>query len=122
MFYQVPFFFKKALYESEEVLNTWQAENKKLLDTKDKKLVNVIPKNFPYFHVEFTERGVGGYCHLIESQTSFQYYYGREVIGGLLEKEPHTWRNPARNDHRQQMERVNKFKKKWENFDWTKQL
>ena len=84
--------------------------------------MNAVPKGFPYFHVEFTEKGVGGYCHLIESQSSFPHYFGREVIGGILEKDPFCWRNPSRNSLTQQNDRVVKFKKRWGPFDWTQQL
>ena len=46
-----PMYFKKALSECE---NEWEQQNKAVIDTRGvRKLASKIPKNMPYFAVEF---------------------------------------------------------------------
>ena len=50
-------------------------------------------------------------------------WYGRwfaaEIIGNLLDVEPRRWRRPRRIEFVQNKERVKKFKRKYDKFDWT---
>lgn len=46
-------------------------------------------------------------------------YFAAEIIGNLLEVEPRRWRRPRRIDFRQNKERVAKFRKKYDRYDWT---
>ncbi|KAL3617720.1 hypothetical protein CASFOL_038041 [Castilleja foliolosa] len=61
---QAPVYFKKAIDEAED---EWSQHNaKKLIDTSEKGLHGSIPKNFPYFHVEF---GLNkGFVHVIDDE------------------------------------------------------
>ncbi|KAL2629865.1 hypothetical protein R1flu_014551 [Riccia fluitans] len=114
-----PLYFKKAIDEAED---EWSQHNaKKLIDTRDKGLRNSIPKNFPYFHVEFGMKG--GYAHVIDDESSFKSQFGRDVVAGLLElPEEETYGSRRPESVEQQKKRVAEFLKLWEPFDWTKML
>ncbi|XP_027167003.1 CWF19-like protein 2 [Coffea eugenioides] len=116
---QAPLYFKKAIDEAEE---EWSQHNaKKLIDTSQKGLRASIPKNFPYFHVEF---GLDkGFVHVIDDEKQFKSNFGFNVIRGML-------RLPAEDMHRRQKheslemqkQAVAGFARDWEPFDWTKQF
>ena len=109
----------QAIDEAEE---EWSQHNaKKLIDTSQKGLRASIPKNFPYFHVEF---GLDkGFVHVIDDEKQFKSNFGFNVIRGML-------RLPAEDMHRRQKheslemqkQAVVGFARDWEPFDWTKQL
>ena len=66
----------QAIDEAEE---EWSQHNaKKLIDTSEKGLRNSIPKDFPYFHVEFGLKK--GYVHVIDDESQFQSSFGVNVI------------------------------------------
>ncbi|KAL0348959.1 UNVERIFIED_CONTAM: CWF19-like protein 2 [Sesamum angustifolium] len=116
---QAPVYFKKAIDEAED---EWSQHNaKKLIDTSEKGLRSSIPKNFPYFHVEF---GLDkGFVHVIDDEKEFKSSFGLNVVRGML-------RLPAEDMHRRrrnepvdiQKQAVASFARDWEPFDWTKQL
>ncbi|KAL3828721.1 hypothetical protein ACJIZ3_017523 [Penstemon smallii] len=116
---QAPVYFKKAIDEAED---EWSQHNaKKLIDTSEKGLRGSIPKNFPYFHVEF---GLNkGFVHVIDDEKEFKSNFGLNVIRGIL-------RLPTEDMHRRQRhesvesqrQAVASFARDWEHFDWTKQL
>ncbi|KAH6821645.1 CwfJ-like family protein [Perilla frutescens var. hirtella] len=116
---QGPLYFKKAIDEAED---EWSQHNaKKLIDTSQKGLRGSIPKNFPYFHVEF---GLNrGFVHVIDDEKEFKSSFGLNIIRGML-------RLPAEDMHRRQRhesvetqkQAVASFAREWEPFDWTKQL
>lgn len=97
----VPMYFRKALLESESMWST----NKKLLELNDHRsrtLKSVIPKGLPYFCVEFPidkskkNEHIHGYAHMIEERGQFPLYFGREILGGLMELDnPLLWMRPA---------------------------
>ncbi|KAK2659959.1 hypothetical protein Ddye_006492 [Dipteronia dyeriana] len=71
---QAPRYFKKAIDEAED---EWSHHNaKKLIDTSMKGLRGSIPKDFPYFHVEF---------QLIDDEKQFKSSLGLDVIRGMLQ-------------------------------------
>ncbi|KAL6519941.1 hypothetical protein OROMI_032835 [Orobanche minor] len=116
---QAPVYFKKAIDEAED---EWSQHNaKKLIDTSEKGLCGSIPKNFPYFHVEF---GLNrGFVHVIDNEREFKSNFGLNVVRGML-------RLPAEDMYRRrrqesvetQKQAVASFVRDWEPFDWTKQL
>uniref|UniRef100_A0ACD6A0E6 Uncharacterized protein n=1 Tax=Avena sativa TaxID=4498 RepID=A0ACD6A0E6_AVESA len=115
---RAPMFFKKAIDEAEEEWS--QHETKKLIPTSGN-LRQVIPENFPYFHVEFgLDRG---FVHVIDDESTFSAGFGLNVVRGLL-------RLPVEDMHRRrrrasmgdQKQDVACFMKDWEAFDWTKRL
>ncbi|KAJ4968493.1 hypothetical protein NE237_015194 [Protea cynaroides] len=77
---QAPLYFKKAIDEAED---EWSQHNaKKLIDTSVKGLRGSIPKDFPYFHVEF---GLNkGFVHVIDDEKQFKSSLGLNVIRGML--------------------------------------
>ena len=96
----VPMYFRKALLESESMWST----NKKLIELnhpRSRTLKNVLPKGLPYFCVEFPvdkskNDSVYGYAHMIEERGQFPLYFGREILGGLMQLDnPLLWMKPA---------------------------
>ncbi|XP_070554137.1 CWF19-like protein 2 isoform X2 [Ptychodera flava] len=111
-----PIYFKKAIMESE---SEW-AQNKKLVDTRQKDIRRSIPKGLPYFSVEF---GLGGgFAHVIEDNQTFPHYFGKEVIGGMLDLEPRRWRNPPKQSFEDHRQKVLKFAEWWKPYDWTQKI
>lgn len=46
-------------------------------------------------------------------------YFAAEIIGNVLEVEPRKWRRPRKLDFRFNKDRVDKFRKTYDKFDWT---
>lgn len=111
-----PMYFKKAIQESD---CEW-AQNKKLIDTRQKGVKNSIPLGLPYFYVDFNNEG--GFAHVIEDPSLFPNYFAKEVIGGLIDAEPRLWLKPQHEDIEQQKKKKSKLKDMWIPYDWTKQL
>lgn len=116
---EAPLYFKKAIDEAED---EWSQHNaKKLIDTSEKGLRCSIPKNFPYFHVEFGLRK--GFVHVIDDETQFKSSFGLNVIRGMLQLPEEDMHRRRRYDSVEvQREAVKTFVQDWEPFDWTKQL
>ena len=114
--FMAPMYFKKAIMECDE---EW-AQNKKLVDTSKKGLRNSVPPGFPYFSVDF---GIsGGYAHVIEDKAKFPHYFGKEIIGGMLDVEPRLWRKPRHENFERQKDKVLQISEWWKPYDWTEQL
>ncbi|XP_021290489.1 CWF19-like protein 2 homolog [Herrania umbratica] len=116
---QAPVYFKKAIDEAED---EWSQHNaKKLIDTSEKGLRGSIPKNFPYFHVEF---GLNrGFVHVIDDESQFKSSLGLNVIRGMLQlPEEDMYRRRRHQSVEEQKQAVASFARDWEPFDWTKQL
>ena len=64
---------KKAIMESD----TQWSQNHKLIDTSEKGLRH-IPKNFPYFYVEYAFDK--GFAHVIEEADKFPRHFGKVFI------------------------------------------
>ncbi|ELU01710.1 hypothetical protein CAPTEDRAFT_116793, partial [Capitella teleta] len=107
---------QKALLECEK---EW-SQNKKVVDLSQKNIRKAVPKGFPYFSVDFGLQG--GFAHVIEEENEFPYYFGREIVGGMLDKEPSYWRKPHRENFEQQRSKVLCFAEMWKPYDWTKRL
>lgn len=106
----------------DEAEDEWSQHNaKKLIDTSVKGLRASIPKDFPYFHVEF---GLSkGFVHVIDDETSFKSNFGLNVLRGMLKlpaEDMHSRRKHESVDS--QKVAVRNFNQEWEPFDWTKQL
>ena len=114
--FMAPMYFKKAIMECDE---EW-AQNKKLVDTSKKGLRNSVPPGFPYFSVDFGTSG--GYAHVIEDKAKFPHYFGKEIIGGMLDVEPRLWRKPRHENFERQKEKVLQISEWWKPYDWTQQL
>jgi hypothetical protein len=57
-----------------------------------------------------------GFAHVIEDEDNFVSYFAAEVIGGILDIEPHRWRKPRPNFHRNKND-VLRLKAEWKKFD-----
>ncbi|XP_042596058.1 CWF19-like protein 2 [Cyprinus carpio] len=109
-----PIYFKKAIMESDE---EW-AMNKKLVDLSSRDIRQAVPRGLPYFSVDFGLQG--GFAHVIENEQKFPHYFGKEILGGMLDLEPRRWRKPIRENFDDQRKKVLKFAQWWKAFDCTK--
>ncbi|XP_036113804.1 CWF19-like protein 2 isoform X2 [Molossus molossus] len=109
-----PIYFKKAIMESDE---EWSM-NKKLIDLSSKDIRKSVPRGLPYFSVDFGLQG--GFAHVIEDQHKFPRYFGKEIIGGMLDIEPRLWRKGIRESFEDQRKKALQFAQWWKPFDFTK--
>ncbi|CAJ0585791.1 unnamed protein product, partial [Mesorhabditis spiculigera] len=110
----MPIYFHKAIEECE---SEW-SDNKKLIKTQD--LRKQIPRGFDYFAVDFGLQN--GYAHVIEDREAFPKNFAHEILGGILELPPSSWRNTAPLSFDKQKARADKMKEQWDEFDWTKRI
>ncbi|XP_017402534.1 CWF19-like protein 2 isoform X2 [Cebus imitator] len=109
-----PIYFKKAIMESDE---EWSM-NKKLIDLSLKDIRKSVPRGLPYFSVDFGLHG--GFAHVIEDQQKFSHYFGKEIIGGMLDIEPRLWRKGIRESFEDQRKKALQFAQWWKPYDFTK--
>uniref|UniRef100_A0A8C9DK48 CWF19-like protein 2 n=1 Tax=Prolemur simus TaxID=1328070 RepID=A0A8C9DK48_PROSS len=109
-----PIYFKKAIMESDE---EWSM-NKKLIDLSSKDVRKSVPRGLPYFSVDFGLQG--GFAHVIEDQHKFPSYFGKEIIGGMLDIEPRLWRKGVRENFEDQRKKALQFAQWWKPYDFTK--
>ncbi|XP_023648215.2 CWF19-like protein 2 [Paramormyrops kingsleyae] len=109
-----PIYFKKAILESDE---EW-AMNTKLVDLSSRDIRHAVPKGLPFFSVDFGLQG--GFAHVIENEQKFPHYFGKEILGGMLDLEPRRWRKPMRENFDDQRKKVLQFAQRWKPFDCTK--
>ncbi|XP_042637603.1 CWF19-like protein 2 [Orycteropus afer afer] len=109
-----PIYFKKAIVESDE---EWSM-NKKLIDLSSKDIRKSVPRGLPYFSVDFGLQG--GFAHVIEDQHKFPHYFGKEIIGGMLDIEPRLWRKGIRESFEDQRKKALQFAQWWKPYDFTK--
>ncbi|XP_040591605.1 CWF19-like protein 2 isoform X2 [Mesocricetus auratus] len=105
---------QKAIMESDE---EWSM-NKKLIDLSSKDIRKSVPRGLPYFAVDFGLQG--GFAHVIEDQHKFPHYFGKEIIGGMLDLEPRLWRKGIRESFEDQRKKALQFAQWWKPFDVTK--
>lgn len=109
-----PIYFKKAILECDE---EW-AMNKKVVDLSSKDIRQAVPRGLPYFAVDFGLQG--GFAHVIENEHKFPHYFGKEIVGGMMDLEPRRWRKPIRENFDDQRKKVLQFSQWWKPFDCTK--
>ncbi|GAB1293834.1 CWF19-like protein 2 [Apodemus speciosus] len=109
-----PIYFKKAIMESDE---EWSM-NKKLIDLSSKDIRKSVPRGLPYFAVDFGLQG--GFAHIIEDQYKFPHYFGKEIIGGMLDLEPRLWRKGIQESFEDQRKKALQFAQWWKPYDVTK--
>lgn len=107
-----PFYFKKAIQESEQ---EWSV-NKQLVVLKEKNVRQAIPKQLPYFWVNFGMND--GFAHVIEDQERFPNNFAQEIIGGLLNLDSRLWRRPRKEQN--PIPKVKQFADWWKPFDISK--
>ncbi|KAM4567123.1 CWF19-like protein 2 isoform 2-T2 [Odontesthes bonariensis] len=109
-----PIYFKKAIMECDE---EW-AMNKKIVDLSKKIIRQAVPRGLPYFAVDFGLQG--GFAHVIENEQKFPHYFGKEVVGGMMDLEPRRWRKLIRENFDDQRKKVLQFAQWWKPYDCTK--
>lgn len=123
-----PAFFREAVLAADE---EW-AQHRKVIDTGRAAAAEggglgklafrrSIAKEAPYFHVWFNLDG--GLGHVVEDEARWPRgdLFAREIIGGMLDAEPHIIKKQGR-WHRSDAGRVEGFRKRWRKFDWTRVL
>jgi Protein similar to CwfJ C-terminus 2/Protein similar to CwfJ C-terminus 1 len=113
-----PLYFRSALTEVAEDWGTHQS----IISTKyvTKELRNSIPKNFPYFYIEYgSSKDGAGLVQMIESNT-FPRDFGADTIAGMMRMDPLRFRSNKTDaaDH----EALRLVKERWKPFDWTAEL
>ncbi|KAK5734851.1 Pre-mRNA-splicing factor cwf19 [Elasticomyces elasticus] len=124
-----PAYFKEAILAGDEL---W-GQHKPLIDTlalsRDPSknygrfaFRKALAKEMPYFHVWFSVDG--GIGHVIEDGGRWPKgdLFAREVLGGMLDVGPSTIKKQGRWTKGSDGKRVEGFRKKWAEFDWTKAL
>ncbi|THU88150.1 hypothetical protein K435DRAFT_680387 [Dendrothele bispora CBS 962.96] len=127
----LPGYFKESILSSEA---EW-SQHKKLIDFSARPggFRRAMVPNLPYFMVQFDHKGEKGYGHVIEGTDAMNdeedgYDVGEKgggdfprhvIIGNILDLEVRIWRRPRKIDFHSNKERVAKFKKKYDKFDWT---
>ncbi|XP_077578044.1 CWF19-like protein 2 [Stigmatopora nigra] len=109
-----PIYFKKAIMECDD---EW-AMNKKVVDLSSKDVRKAVPRGLPYFAVDFGLQG--GFAHVIENEQKFPHYFGKEVVGGMMDLEPRIWRKLLRENFDDQRKKVLQFAEWWKQYDCTK--
>lgn len=120
-----PAYFKEAFLSSDE---EW-AQHRKIIDTGRASTTGglgraafrrSLAKEMPYFHVWFTLDG--GLGHVIEDAGRWPKgdLFAREVIGGIVDAEPHVIRKQGR--WSREDARLEGWKRGWRKFDWTRML
>ncbi|TNN32350.1 CWF19-like protein 2 [Liparis tanakae] len=109
-----PIYFKKAILDCDE---EW-AMNKKVVDLSSKDIRHAVPRGLPYFAVDFGLQG--GFAHVIENEQKFPHYFGKEVVGGMMDLEPRRWRKMIRENFDDQRKKVLQFAQWWKPYDCTK--
>ncbi|KAI8048599.1 CwfJ C-terminus 1-domain-containing protein-like protein [Gilbertella persicaria] len=108
-----PAYFKEGIMGSDE---EW-SQHKKLIDTSSKGFRYSMVKNLPYFHVWF---GLDkGYGHVIENAQRFPYWFGKEIVAGMMDIGPELWRRPKHHYIEDNPARQEAFMKDWQKWDWT---
>ncbi|PUU78122.1 CwfJ C-terminus 1-domain-containing protein-like protein [Tuber borchii] len=120
-----PAYFKEAILSADE---EW-SQHKKIIDTLAKARSGLgkmafrrsLIKEMPYFHVWFEIDG--GMGHIIEDTNRWPKgdLFVRELVGGMLECPPDVIKRQGR-WVRGRDARVEGFRKRWGEFDWTKVL
>ncbi|XP_041981406.1 CWF19-like protein 2 homolog [Aricia agestis] len=104
-------YFKKALLECEA---EWSM-NKKVVELKGKNIRKGVPKGLPYFWIDF---GMDpGFAHIIEDQQLFPKNFAEEIIGGMLDLDHTTWKNPQKEYGDLQRKKVLEFLQEWKPFE-----
>ncbi|EMD00894.1 hypothetical protein BAUCODRAFT_57825, partial [Baudoinia panamericana UAMH 10762] len=118
-------YFKEAILASDE---QW-SQHKPVIDTAalsqragygKQAFRKSMVSEMPYFHVWFTLDG--GLGHVIEDERRWPKgdLFAREVLGGMLDKGPEVVKKQGRWERGDR--RVEGFRKKWKEWDWTKVL
>lgn len=126
---QAPAYFKEAILAEDE---RW-SQHKPIIDTLAlarsggaqggrNAFRKAMVKELPYFHVWF---GIeGGMGHVVEDERRWPKgdLFAREILGGMLGKGPEVISKQGRWQRGAERARVERFRKKWAEWDWTKAL
>ncbi|KAK4047673.1 Pre-mRNA-splicing factor cwf19 [Microbotryomycetes sp. JL221] len=141
LFDELPSYFKEAIDTSEQ---EWSQHKKRIDFTSSRPFRRSMVSNLPYFMVQFDYKGEKGFGHVIEGiddepeydqdgqelkgelgqQGSGQFpkWFAQEIVGNLIDLEPRKWRKPRRIDFRNNKDRVDKFRKVYSKYDWTRMM
>jgi len=116
-----PIYFKSAMVEQTEEYGT----HTKLFRTSTQKpLQSVVPKRFPYFHIDWgniATTTTTGYAQIIES-SEFPRDFGLDTLAGMMEVDPVRFQRKAKFAKDLEAKLVAEFAVKWKSFDWTQRI
>ena len=116
-----PIYFKSAMVEQTEEYGT----HTKLFRTSNQKpLQSVVPKRFPYFHIDWGNIATSnstGYAQIIES-SEFPRDFGLDTVAGMMEVDPVRFQRKAKFAKDLEAKLVHEFAVKWKAFDWTQRI
>lgn len=111
---EAPIFFKHAILNAAEEWST----HVKLKDSSKRGFVRTFIPELPYFHVWFgLDKGVG---HVIENEGKFPFYFGKEVLAGIMDISADKWRRPRQLTRDEREKFTRDFKVKYQPFDWSR--
>jgi hypothetical protein len=116
-----PIYFKSALVEQAEEFGT---HTKLFQTTNSKQLRSVIPKNFPYFSIDWgniSSSNNTGYAQIIES-SGFPRDFGLDTLAGMIEADPIRFNRKTKFPKSFELKLVADFATKWKPFDWTQRI
>ena len=116
-----PVFFKSSMAEQVE---EWGTHNKVLSTSSHKPLKAVIPKNFPYFYIEWGNISTSnntGFAQIIESP-DFRHDFGLDTLAGMLDLDPIRFQRKKKVSFEEERQTIADFLSKWKKFDWTLEL
>lgn len=121
-----PQYFKEAFLSSD---SEW-SQHRPIIDTQKaanegmgrRAFRNSIAKEMPYFHAWFSIDG--GLGHIVEDGGRWPKgdIFAREVIGGIVDAEPHIIKKQGKWTRGGEGKRVDSFRKDWRKYDWTRML
>ncbi|KAF8474789.1 CwfJ C-terminus 1-domain-containing protein-like protein [Kalaharituber pfeilii] len=119
-----PAYFREAIMST---ASEW-SQHKKILTTRNPQLGKrafrlTLVKEMPYFHVWFDIDG--GIGHIVEDENKWPRgdLFAREVIGGMLDAdEIEVIKRQGRWTRGGDSKRVERFRKEWHTWDWTRVL
>lgn len=110
-------FYFQAIGEAEE---EWSQQNAmKLIETGNKGLLRSVPKDFPYFHVEFGLKK--GFVHVIDGESRWKSNFDVDIIRGMFGL-PEDRHSCHKHDSIATTKEVANFALEWVPFDWTNQF
>ncbi|CAL8074140.1 unnamed protein product [Calicophoron daubneyi] len=113
----LPGYFHKAF---SELGSEWD-QNRRIIMLKPngEGACGSIPPKFPYVAVEFGVSS-GGMARVIDTEGEVPWYFSREVIGGVLAKNPSHWRKPKQESFEDLRYKAVQFENWWDSYNlWS---
>ena len=81
----------------------------------------VFPTVYGFQTYNLCCRTTKGYLYLYDFVPAL-FPWQQEVVGGMMDLEPHLWRRPHKQNFDDQRRKVLQFGEWWKPFDWTQKI